>query len=210
LTGEDIRSSIQDCSMTGQGNFVFWWISSSFVVSFRHCLLSVLLNEIKVVTCSHATIGVIPVNVLCPVMAFRFKLNCIREMRSVFCCNVCVGGRGEGRERDFPVKTYFVIWHDIGMRIEKAAYRYGGYLRIYSIISRGQPTRGGTPAWKLDDELKTPHLKETQLVAKCYTGPRNWRALGNTVMKFRVPWKAGNFLTSWMTISFRGGLRSME
>jgi hypothetical protein len=29
-----------------------------------------------------------------------------------------------------------------------------------------------------------------------------WRAVVNTVMNLRVPWKAGNFLTSWMAVSF--------
>jgi hypothetical protein len=34
---------------------------------------------------------------------------------------------------------------------------YGGYLRIYWIISRGQPTRGGTPVWRLGEEQTISH-----------------------------------------------------
>jgi hypothetical protein len=29
-----------------------------------------------------------------------------------------------------------------------------------------------------------------------------WRALVNAAMNLRVPWNAGNFLTSWETVSF--------
>jgi hypothetical protein len=29
-----------------------------------------------------------------------------------------------------------------------------------------------------------------------------WRALVNTIINLRVPWKAGSFLTIWVTISF--------
>jgi hypothetical protein len=44
--------------------------------------------------------------------------------------------------------------------MEEAAFRYGGQLRI---SSRGQSTRGSTPAWKLVDGLKSPHHKEILL-----------------------------------------------
>jgi hypothetical protein len=30
---------------------------------------------------------------------------------------------------------------------------------IYLIISRGQPTKGGPPAWRLDEGLISPHRK---------------------------------------------------
>ena len=40
----------------------------------------------------------------------------------------------------------------------------GGELRIYSTFSRGQPTRGGPPAWKLGEVLKPPHPK----YSRCY------------------------------------------
>jgi len=42
------------------------------------------------------------------------------------------------------------------------------------------------PAWGLGEGLTTPHRKN-QFVTKCYTGPQNWRALVNRVMKLRVP-----------------------
>ena len=38
--------------------------------------------------------------------------------------------------------------------------RYGGELRIYWISSRGQPTRGGPPAWGLGEVLTTPARKK--------------------------------------------------
>jgi hypothetical protein len=43
---------------------------------------------------------------------------------------------------------------------------------------------------------------KSQLVTKCNTGARTWRSPVNTVIKFRVPYKAENCLTSWVTISF--------
>jgi len=43
------------------------------------------------------------------------------------------------------------------------------------------------------DKNSTPWKKK--LVTKCYTGPRNWRVLVNTVMTFWVPLQAGNSLT---------------
>jgi hypothetical protein len=36
-----------------------------------------------------------------------------------------------------------------------------------------------------------------------------WRILVNMVLDFQVPWKAGNFLTTWVTAS-QEGLCSME
>jgi len=52
--------------------------------------------------------------------------------------------------------------------------------------------------------LTTPYRKY-HLVTKCYTGPRTWRALVNTIMNLRVPQKAENLLTSWVTIGFPRG-----
>jgi len=39
--------------------------------------------------------------------------------------------------------------------------------------SRGQPTRGGPPAWGLDEEILLT-AKRKQLVTKCDTGSPNW------------------------------------
>jgi hypothetical protein len=44
----------------------------------------------------------------------------------------------------------------------------------YRINSRGQPTRGGPPAWGLGGGLTTPHRKKKKHVMKCYKEPRNW------------------------------------
>jgi hypothetical protein len=49
----------------------------------------------------------------------------------------------------------------------------------------GRPTIGGPPAWGLDEGLTDPHRK-SQIVTKCYTGPRNWHVLVNTILKLRV------------------------
>jgi hypothetical protein len=40
-------------------------------------------------------------------------------------------------------------WRVLRLQMEEKASRYGGQLRIYWISSRGQPTRGGSPAWGL-------------------------------------------------------------
>jgi len=45
--------------------------------------------------------------------------------------------------------------------------QYGGQLRIYSISSRGQPTRCGPSARGLSEVLKTPHRK----IVSCYVTP---------------------------------------
>jgi hypothetical protein len=42
--------------------------------------------------------------------------------------------------------------------------QYGGSLRIYWISSRGQPTRGGPPAWGLGEGLTTPHHENVSLL----------------------------------------------
>jgi hypothetical protein len=39
---------------------------------------------------------------------------------------------------------------------------------------RGQPTRGGPPAWGVCKELTSPQHKK-QLVAKCQEGPHIWK-----------------------------------
>ena len=38
---------------------------------------------------------------------------------------------------------------------------------MYGISSRGQPTRGGPPAWELGEVLTTPHRKNVYHVTKC-------------------------------------------
>jgi hypothetical protein len=45
---------------------------------------------------------------------------------------------------------------------------------IYWISSRGQPTRGGPPAWELGVELTTPHSKKNKFVTKILKKPRTW------------------------------------
>jgi hypothetical protein len=52
-------------------------------------------------------------------------------------------------------------------------FQYGGYLWIYWISSRGQPTRSGRPAWRLDEVLTIPHRK-TGLDTKGIHEPRTW------------------------------------
>ena len=46
------------------------------------------------------------------------------------------------------------------------ASRYGGWLRIYLISSRGQQRRGGPPAWGLDEMLTTRHRTCYETVSK--------------------------------------------
>jgi len=40
----------------------------------------------------------------------------------------------------------------------------GGQLQEYRINSRGQPAKGGPPAWGLDEQLPTPHRKKNSLL----------------------------------------------
>jgi hypothetical protein len=65
-----------------------------------------------------------------------------------------------------------VCWRVLRLWMEGTASRCGGYLRIYWISSRGQPTRGGPQAWGLG--LTTPHRKN-YLVTKIHKKPRKLR-----------------------------------
>jgi hypothetical protein len=58
------------------------------------------------------------------------------------------------------------------------------------ISSREQPIMCGPPAQGLGNGPATPHRK-SELGTKCYRGPRNWQALVNKVINFRVPLRAG-------------------
>jgi hypothetical protein len=51
-------------------------------------------------------------------------------------------------------------WRVLRLQMEETPSRYGGKQRIYGISSRGQPTRGGPPAWGLGVRLTTPHRKK--------------------------------------------------
>jgi len=35
-------------------------------------------------------------------------------------------------------------------------------------------TRGGSPAWRLGEEVTVPHRKKQLVMNYCYTGPRTW------------------------------------
>jgi hypothetical protein len=54
-----------------------------------------------------------------------------------------------------------------------------------NILNKQSPTVDR--AWGLGEGLTTTHRKRNQLVTKCHTGARNWRAVVNTVMNLRVP-----------------------
>jgi len=80
--------------------------------------------------------------------------------------------------------------------------------QIYWISSRGQPTRGCSPAWRLGEVLTIPHRKNVP----CHKPltKKKWRKLVHAVMNVLVPQNEGNFLTSSEPVSFSEGLCSME
>jgi hypothetical protein len=45
---------------------------------------------------------------------------------------------------------------------------------IFFFLGRGQPTRGGPPAWGLGVGLTTPHHKIFFIVTKCFKVPWTW------------------------------------
>jgi hypothetical protein len=51
-------------------------------------------------------------------------------------------------------------WRVLKLRMEETASRYEGQLRIYRISSRGQPTMGDPPAWRLGVGPIIPHSKK--------------------------------------------------
>jgi hypothetical protein len=57
-------------------------------------------------------------------------------------------------------------WRVFRLRMEETPSSYGGKLRMYWIYSRGQPSRGGPPAWGLSVGLTTPHRKKISLLRK--------------------------------------------
>jgi len=56
-----------------------------------------------------------------------------------------------------------MAWCILGLQMEDMASRYRGYLQTYWISSYGQPIKGGSPAWGLDEGLTTPHCKKNLL-----------------------------------------------
>jgi hypothetical protein len=83
--------------------------------------------------------------------------------------------------------------------MEETASRDAGYFPKYCISSCGHPKEGDPPAWGLGGGVTT-HRKTSILRRNvCYTGSQTWRAFVNTVVSFRVPKKAGNFLNSLAT-----------
>jgi hypothetical protein len=69
-------------------------------------------------------------------------------------------------------------WRVLRLRLEETPSSFGGKLRIYWIRSRGQPTRGGPPAWEMGVGLTTPHRRKISLLQK------TTRSLGPG----RIPW----------------------
>jgi hypothetical protein len=61
-------------------------------------------------------------------------------------------------------------WRVLRLRMEETPSRYGGKLRIYWLRSRGQPTRGGSPARGLGVRLTNPRCKN-KLVTKMLKKP---------------------------------------
>jgi hypothetical protein len=71
------------------------------------------------------------------------------------------------------------------------ASRYGGQLRIHCRSSRGQPSRGGPPAWGLGEVLTTPRRK-SMMLRNAWTidlaqDRDRWRAVVNVVMNLWFP-----------------------
>ena len=72
--------------------------------------------------------------------------------------------------------------------------QYGGYLRIYWISSRGQPTRSGPSAWELGEVLTIPHGKNVssyEIFTREAPDPDfydrdRWQALVNAAMNRKM------------------------
>jgi hypothetical protein len=55
---------------------------------------------------------------------------------------------------------FTMAWCVLRLRMEEMATIYGGYLGMYWISSRGQPTGGGPPGRGLGVGLTAPHRKK--------------------------------------------------
>jgi hypothetical protein len=76
---------------------------------------------------------------------------------------------------------------------------------MYSISSRGEPTRGGPTAWVLGVELTTPHRKTFFIVTKHFKPPRTWThsLARNKIEKGFDTWKVRSLCNQASSEGFR-------
>ena len=75
--------------------------------------------------------------------------------------------------------------------------RYGGQLRINRISSRGQPTRGGPPAWGLGEALTTPLREKKKNCSEILVGemlPLETKQSGGKILPYADLRGGGVFL----------------
>jgi hypothetical protein len=75
-------------------------------------------------------------------------------------------------------------------------------MSIHWISSRWRPIRGGPPAWVLGERPKNLHRK-SQLVMKCFTGPRTFGMHKRRVISWLAEWLSASqeWLCSMMSVT---------
>jgi hypothetical protein len=59
---------------------------------------------------------------------------------------------------------FTTAWRVLRLQMEETASRYAGYLPLYCLGSRGQPTGGGSVSWRVGRGLTIPHCT----IFSCY------------------------------------------
>jgi hypothetical protein len=104
--------------------------------------------------------------------------------------------------------TVTTTWRLVRCRMEGTASGYGGWVRIHWISSRGQPTRDGSPAWRLGEVLTT-QFKMLRIILQSlnFWQVEGARVCGNDALRFI---NCGEFLGTWGPPSFSKLICSLE
>jgi len=108
--------------------------------------------------------------------------------------------------------NWFAATQKIPRILRNPNVHYRTHKRINWINSRGQPTRGGRPAWGLDEVLTTPLCKKTLLrnthmpdnsIIISSKSSKLWnRQMSHMIMNTFGYYGACNFCDSWISVSF--------
>jgi hypothetical protein len=107
------------------------------------------------------------------------------------------------RPPDMEGSYEYIEWADTNSR-QRVFLQLGGWARSWQLLTGIDQLvtkcYTGTRTWTVFRELKWEGVDGIHLAQD----REQWRTLVKTVMNLRVPLKARNFFTSWVTMSFSG------